>query len=390
METITKSRLLEKFFQTYYSAAEPVRVYFAPGRVNLIGEHTDYNGGLVLPCALTFGTWLAVRPNKDNQFHFQTVNFNRPGSVRISSSYSKINREWYNYPLGVVNEFLKKNVIIGGLDMLFWGDIPPAAGLSSSASIEMVTAVALNDIFKAGFSMMDLILLTRRAENQFIGVNCGIMDMYSVGMGQSGKAVLIDCTTLEHQLVPLNLPEHSLVIGNTNKKRGLADSKYNERVAECSTALGVLQQEHELRSLSDLNINDLDWMTSRIADPVILKRARHVVTENHRVRAAVEELSGNNLSAFGNLMNQSHESLRIDYEVTGFELDTMTDIARSMEGVLGSRMTGAGFGGCTVSLVNKDAVDQFIAKVSEGYWRKTGLKPDFYVAEPGPGAGLIQ
>jgi galactokinase len=295
-----------------------------------------------------------------------------------------------NYPLGVLKEFKKLGTILTGLDMLFYGNVPNGAGLSSSASIEVVTALAVNELFGAGLDGIALARLGQRAENLFVGVNCGIMDQFASAMGKKEAAVFLDCNTLDYKIVPLKLNGYRLVISNTNKRRGLADSKYNERRSECDKAVEYICRKKKISLLGELPENEFHLIDEMIPDEVIRKRARHVVTEIKRTRDAVEELGRGNLEKFGRLMNGSHDSLRDDYEVTGTELDTLVEEARKIPGVIGSRMTGAGFGGCTVSLVNEKQIDTFIAEVGRQYRQKTGLTADFYVAEIGEGAKLIE
>ncbi|HYX06862.1 MAG TPA: galactokinase [Bacteroidales bacterium] len=381
--------LKKEFNSQYGESTEKDRLFFSPGRVNLIGEHTDYNGGYVFPCALSYGTYLIARPNGKNSIRFATTNFDYNSEVSLDQISKKHGDEWINYPLGVINQLIKKGLEPTGLDLLYSGNIPNGAGLSSSASIELVTAIAFNNIFELGIGMQDLVKLSQNAENEFVGVNCGIMDQFAVGMGEKDHAIFLNCDTLDYELVPFRLKGLKLVISNTNKRRGLADSKYNERRAECDKAVEILSQKRSIRNLSELSYSEFIDMQDVITDKIIKKRAKHVISENQRVLDAIKELKNNNLAMFGELMNASHESLRYDYEVTGDELDAMVDEARKVEGVLGSRMTGAGFGGCTVTLIKEEAIDNFKEAVAKGYEKKTGLKPDFYVADIGDGTKEI-
>ncbi len=374
---------LEKRFGV---ADEKISCYFSPGRVNLIGEHTDYNGGYVFPCALSFGTYLAIRKNNLSQFRFSSGNMSFYTSVMLSDLDKKIAKEWVNYPLGVINQFAADGKKPVGLDFYFYGDIPNGAGLSSSASIEMVTAFAMNDLLNYGCDKIELVKLSQKAENFFVGVNCGIMDQFASGMGKKDCAIFLDCNTLKYELVPIVLNNYKIVIANTNKRRGLADSKYNERRSECDKAVECISKKHPIRFLGDLTIEDFEKLQAAIPDETIRRRARHVISENERVKEAVTELKAGNILNFGELMNASHDSLRDDYEVTGFELDTLVQEARGIEGVIGSRMTGAGFGGCTVSIVDQSSIPEFISTVGKAYLDKTGLKADFYVAEVGEGS----
>lgn len=374
----------------YGASDEPVHVYFSPGRVNLIGEHTDYNGGYVLPCALSFGTYLLVRKNGTRKVHFATTNFDHRGAVNLDEPFEKEGKSWINYPVGVLNEFRKMALEITGTDLLYSGDIPNGAGLSSSASIEMVTAFAMNDLFRFGLDRRTLAELSQKAENLFVGVNCGIMDQFASGLGVRDHAIFLNCDTLEYERVPLRLEGKKIVIANTNKRRGLADSKYNERRAQCEAAVEALRKGKPIRNLSDLTMEEFEEYAHLIPDEVVMKRARHVISENSRTLAAVDALNGDDIETFGELMYRSHESLRDDYEVTGRELDTLVDEARKIDGTLGSRMTGAGFGGCTVSIVREDAVEPFILEVGRGYQEKTDLNADFYVAEIGDGSKRME
>jgi galactokinase len=381
--------LEDSFFGKYGNRNDKPVLFFSPGRVNLIGEHTDYNGGYVFPCALNYGTYLFLRKTGHNNLKFSTLNFNADESVAIKGPFKNTSRKWINYPLGVMNEFIKRGVHLSGLEMLYFGDVPNGAGLSSSASIEMVTAVALNDVFSAGFATIDMVKMSQKAENEFVGMNCGIMDQFAVGFGKRDHAIFLNCDTLEYENVPLILKEDSLIITNTNKRRGLTDSKYNERRAECDKAVEYLNKYKPIRNLSELNTDEIPLLDKYIPDPVVRKRAKHVISENGRVAEAVKVLRENNLIRFGELMNLSHDSLKDDYEVTGIELDTLVYEARKLPGVIGSRMTGAGFGGCTVSIVNKKHVERFINDLAKVYSEKTGLIPDFFQPEIGPGAAKI-
>ncbi len=377
--------LTAEFLNLHGGKKEDIKVYFAPGRVNLIGEHTDYNGGFVFPCSLHYGTYLLVKIIYDPVLKLKSMNFPMTAEVCIDKPLTAIGKNWVNYPLGVIREFQKKGLRLPGLAMLFAGNITNAAGLSSSASIEMVTAFALNDLGGYKFEMIDLIKLSQRAENDFVGMNCGIMDQFAVGMGKKDHAIFLNCDTLEHQLVPLILGDYKLIITNTNKRRELAGSKYNERRMECENAISDLKPFRSLRNLSELSLNEFNQLSENITDEIIRKRAKHVVTENNRVLEAIECLKNNDLVRFGILMNESHASLKDDYEVSCFELDTLVNEAFKIKGVLGSRMTGAGFGGCTVSLVHKDQIENFIKTVGENYQKITQLQPDFFVAEIGNG-----
>jgi galactokinase len=382
-------QLKETFISLYGEDENGVSIFFSPGRVNLIGEHTDYNGGYVFPCALSFGTFLALRKNNKRLVRFATTNFDHRGEVNLDEPFEKEGNSWINYPVGVLNEFRKNAKEIDGVDLLYSGDIPNGAGLSSSASIEMVTAYAMNEVFRFGFDRMELVKISQKAENNFVGVNCGIMDQFASGMGAADHALFLNCDTLDYKRIPLKLDGLKIIIANTNKRRGLADSKYNERRSQCESAVEEIRKEKKIRHLSDLSLDEFNALSHLISDETVKRRARHVITENNRTLLAIEALNQGDVVSFGQLMNQSHDSLRDDYEVTGKELDTLVEEARKIDGTIGSRMTGAGFGGCTVSIVKEDSVEAFIRDVGKGYQERTGLKADFYVAEIGDGSKQI-
>lgn len=383
---------MKKEFTQEYGYADGVRVFFAPGRVNLIGEHTDYNGGYVFPAALTFGTWAAVSPREDGLYRFRSTNFDSKVETNVSDLSYRKEDDWANYPKGVLKELIEmageENAeLFNGADLLFHGNIPNGAGLSSSASIELVTGLALSTLADLETPMIELVKLGQRAENRYIGVNCGIMDQFAVGMGKENHAMMLKCDTLEFQYVPVKIDGYKLVITNTNKRRGLADSKYNERRSECEAGLAILRQElPHIKSLGEVSFQQWGNLSSLIEDEVIRRRVEHVITENDRVLAARKALDANDLETFGTLMKQSHESLRDLYEVTGIELDTLFEEASIVVGCIGTRMTGAGFGGCNVSLVEEGAVEAFKESVAKNYTAKTGLEPTFYVCEIGDGA----
>lgn len=377
-------------FKTLYKYEGEVKVFFSPGRVNLIGEHTDYNGGFVFPCALDFGTYAVAVKRNDNIFRMYSKNFENLGIIEFSLDrlINEPQDDWANYPKGVIKTFLEAGFNINsGFDVLFYGNIPNGAGLSSSASIELATSVILKDLFNLDVDMVSMVKLSQKAENKFIGVNCGIMDQFAIGMGKKDNAILLDCNTLNYQYVPVVLNGASIVIANTNKKRGLADSKYNERRGSCEAAVKVLNENGiDIKYLGELSVERFNEIKHLITDEEQLKRATHAVTENERTKVAVEKLNAGDIEAFGQLMNQSHISLRDDYEVTGFELDSLVEAAWEAEGVIGARMTGAGFGGCTVSIVKDEFIESFKKSVGEKYTAKTGLVADFYVAKIGDGS----
>jgi galactokinase len=383
-------KVLKSDFEKLYGKPADA-VFFSPGRVNLIGEHTDYNGGYVFPCALSYGTYLLVRKNNEHLLRFASANLDRREDVTTDKISQPLEGDaWMNYPLGVMDQFKKKGINVEGLDLLYSGNIPNGAGLSSSASIELVTAVMINDLFGGNLPMMEMVKMSQDAENQFVGVNCGIMDQFAVGMGKKDHALALKCDTLEWSAVPLKLDGYKIIISNSNKRRGLADSKYNERRSECEQALKELNKEGRYQTLSDIDFDTFNQIFERLSSDVLLRRARHVITENRRVLDAMKALENDNIQEFGQLMNASHVSLRDDYEVTGDELDALAEEAWKTEGVIGSRMTGAGFGGCTVSLVREDKVDNFINQVGTAYNKRTGLKPLFYIADVGDGARRLE
>ncbi|OYD09790.1 galactokinase [Paludifilum halophilum] len=379
-----KSRFLQE-----YGSGEGIRMFFAPGRVNLIGEHTDYNGGYVFPAALTLGTWALVRPREDGLYRFRSTNFERKAECHIGKVEYREEDDWANYPKGVLKEWLRFSDLaahLKGADILYHGNILNGAGLSSSASIEMVTALALMKLAGADIPMLELVKLAQRAENRFIGVNCGIMDPFAVGMGRKDHAMMLKCESLEYRYVPVHIDGYKLVITNTNKRRGLANSKYNERRRECEEGLRYIQQRlPHVHRLGDLTPGEWESVKDEMPDQVIRRRVDHVVSETKRVLLAAESLQQHDLQAFGQWMKQSHESLRDQYQVTGVELDTLFEEARRIPGCIGTRMTGAGFGGCHISLVKEEAVKRFQKEVADRYTRKTGLIPTFHICDIGDG-----
>jgi len=381
------NKLKDMFKKVYGEEGE--KVFFAPGRVNLIGEHTDYNGGNVFPCALTFGTYALTKTRNDKKIRFYSENFDDLGIMEINIDEMVYNKDhdWANYPKGVIWAFEKNGMKIdSGFDILFYGNIPNGAGLSSSASIEVLTGVVLADLYNFDVSMIDIVKRSQQAENEFVGVNCGIMDQFAIGMGKKDNAILLDTNTLKYQYSSIKLDGASIVIANTNKRRGLADSKYNERRSECETALKDLQVGLHINALCELNEEEFEKNRHFIKNEVNARRAKHAIYENQRTLKAVKALENKDIELFGKLMNASHVSLRDDYEVTGIELDTLVEIAWRMPGVVGSRMTGAGFGGCSVSIVKDEFVDDFIENVGEEYKNKIGYAAEFYVAQIGDGA----
>jgi len=382
-----KSNLYREFKNIFNKEAE--NAYFSPGRVNLIGEHIDYNGGLVMPCAITFGTYVLAAANDEGVFRFRSLDFQDKPDIPVRQGYQKTNEYWYNYPLGIIDYFLKEHNQVKGLDLLYYGDIPISSGLSSSASIEVVTAYMLNDLFECGYSKLDLVKLSKEVENVFIGVNCGIMDQFAVAFGEKDKALMLNCDTLEYKAVDSNLGEYVLAIINTNKPRKLAESKYNERVRECRTALKALQQELDIQNLCDIDSGAFKQYQHLITNEVVLKRATHVIEENDRVKLAAQALAASDLAEFGKLMYASHDSLKNLYEVSGKELDTIVEYAKTNPDVAGARMTGAGFGGCGIALVKESAFDKFSKEVIAYYTSKIGYAPSVYSSLIGDGVGTL-
>jgi len=382
---MTLPELKSSFVAAYGQNADAA--YFAPGRVNLIGEHTDYNGGSVFPCALSFGTYLLIRKNGGKVVNFRSLNQPEVITLGLDQLTTPLDKVWANYPLGVFAQFIKRGVEIKeGFDILIWGDVPNGAGLSSSASLEVVTAYALNDELGTGFNRTVLAQIGQKAEHEFALVNCGIMDQFAAANGAKDHAVHLNCDTLEFELVPVKLEGVKIVISNTHSPHKLDSGAYNQRVAECQLAVKQLNTVRPIKYLAELTEAQFKEIESAVTDVTAHKRARHVVGEVQRTSDAVKALKANDLVLFGKLMNASHVSLRDDYEVTGPELDCMAEEAWKIDGVIGSRMTGGGFGGCTVSLVKDEAIDTFIEKVGAAYKAKIGIKPEFYIAEIGDGA----
>ena len=382
-----KEKLLQEF-ERIYGGTEDVRVFFAPGRVNLIGEHTDYNGGHVFPCALTIGTYAAARKNGMDTCRFYSMNFEQLGMIAADLEELVYDKEknWANYPMGILKHLREEGMPVDeGMDFVFFGNIPNSSGLSSSASIEVLTAFAARELFGFSMDFVEIAKLAQRAENQFIGVNCGIMDQFAIAMGKKDNAIFLDTADLSYEYAPIVLNDAKIVIACSNKKRGLGESKYNERRSECEEALAKIQAKKQVPSLGALSEAEFEEVKDVIGDEVKIRRARHAVYENQRTIKAVAALKANDIETFGKLMNASHVSLRDDYEVTGIELDTLVETAWTVDGVIGSRMTGAGFGGCTVSIVKENSVENFIQTVGETYKNKIGYAADFYVVDIGNG-----
>lgn len=383
--------VLKDKFKSVFNV-EPDATFFSPGRINLIGEHTDYNGGHVFPAAITLGTYGAARKRDDRQLRFYSGNFEDLGIIEVSLDNLVFCREdnWTNYPKGVI-KFLQEagHTIESGMDVYVFGNIPNGSGLSSSASLELLIGVICETLFGLELERLELVKIGKLTENQFIGVNSGIMDQFAIGMGADKKAIYLDTNTLQCELVPLDLGDYGIVIMNTNKRRELADSKYNERRGECETAVEELNVSLDIQTLGELDEATFDQYAYLIKDANRLKRARHAVSENQRTLKAKEALVLGDLEKFGRLVNASHVSLEHDYEVTGIELDTLVHTAWEQEGVLGARMTGAGFGGCGIAIVKKDKVEQFIKNVDKIYTEKIGYAPAFYIAEIAGGTRVL-
>ena len=381
--------LKSAFEAAYHKTATDI--FFSPGRVNLIGEHTDYNGGFVFPCALSFGTYLLMAPNNELKINFRSLNMEAVYSLELTQLTEPLpNKAWANYPLGVIAQFIKRGVSIEqGYDLLFWGNVPAGAGLSSSAAMEVVTAFAFNELLGTGYDRTELAKMGQAAEHEFAGVMCGIMDQFASAQGKQDHAIYLNCDTLAFDLVPVKLEGIKVVVSNTHSPHHLDSGAYNDRVRQCQLAVQQISAVRPIKNLAELSQTDFEQVEHAITDEVAHRRARHVVGEVQRTKDAVEALQQGNIELFGKLMTQSHISLRDDYEVTGLQLDSLAEAAWKVEGVLGSRMTGGGFGGCTVSLVRDEAIPTFIEQVGAEYTEKTGLKADFYIAEIGDGAHRV-
>lgn len=383
-----KKLLKENFEKSFLCGDERLEYFFAPGRINLIGEHIDYNGGYVFPAALTIGIYSAVRRREDSVIRLISSKATGMVEFTISKNLEYDDKDgWGNYPKGIVKYLVSEGYDLKGCDVYFETTLPDASGLSSSAALEVLMGyIMLYPLLGENVDMVWLSKVSQKVENEFIKVNCGIMDQFSVAAGKKDNAMLLDCSTIEYKYVPFSLGDYSLVIMNTNKKRGLADSKYNERRSQCDEALRLIKMHKDISVLCQATLEDVE---SYISDPIIKKRAKHAVSENQRVLRAVEVLKEGKIAEFGKLLNASHASLRDDYDVTGLELDTMQEEALKAEGCLGARMTGAGFGGCAISIVENRSVESFISQVGEAYEKATGIKPYFYISEIGDGVKRI-
>lgn len=380
-----------KAFRETYGKADDMRVYFAPGRVNLIGEHTDYNGGHVFPCALSYGTYAAAAKRSDRKLRFCSVNM-KSGIIEssIDDFFPLEDKNWTAYPKGVMWAFKERGFKMDcGLDIVIGGDIPAGAGLSSSAALEVLTGVMLRDMFGFDVSDQEIAVLGQKAENYYCGLNCGIMDQFASAMGRKDHAIFLDTATLDFKYVPFILKDEVLIITNTNKKHSLTDSAYNDRRRECGEALAALQTVTDIKALCDLSPEEFEQHKHVIEDPVVRRRAKHAVYEDQRAVDGVNALEAGDLEVFGKLMNASHVSLRDDYEVSCKELDILAETAWEIPGVIGSRMTGGGFGGCTISIVKKEAADEFCRIIGETYREKAGFDCTFYVVSPGSGPKIF-
>ncbi|WP_026508381.1 galactokinase [Butyrivibrio sp. MC2013] len=381
-----KQKLLEGF-EKEFGYSQGVRCFFAPGRVNLIGEHTDYNGGHVFPCALTIGTYAAVKKRDDNLLRFVSLNFE---NSRVDSSLDDLTPSeaagWTNYPKGVVWAFEGRGMKLDhGFDMAVIGNIPAGSGLSSSASLEVLTGYMLKSLYGFDVTNTDLAIIGQYSENNYNGMNCGIMDQFASAMGKEDNAIFLNTADLSFEYAPIKLDGIKLVVTNTNKKHKLTDSQYNARRSSCEAALAELQTVCDIKGLGDLTPEEFEKVKDAIKDDDRRRKAKHAVYENARTLEAVEALKAGELDRFGKLMNASHVSLRDDYDVTGIELDTLAEEAWKIDGVIGSRMTGGGFGGCTVSLVRDEAIDEFKEKVGAAYKEKIGYDCTFYIISVGAG-----
>ncbi|ANH80980.1 galactokinase [Niabella ginsenosidivorans] len=374
---MTIAELQKEFEKIYNKPTE--HIFFCPGRVNLIGEHIDYNGGQVMPCAISLGTTLLVAKNNESVFRFHATDFEETATVAINKKgYTKSGSGWFNYPVGVIHEMQQKNITITGLDFLFSGNLPIGSGLSSSASVEVLTAHALNQLFAGGLTNVELAVLGKKVENGFMGLNSGIMDQFAVAMGKAGQAVLLNTDTLDYEYIPFEIGDHVLAIINSNKPRKLVESKYNERFSECRAALEKLRQQFPVNHLVEISIDQFSQHKGLLNDPVLEKRALHVISENNRVKQAKDALINGAIKTFGELMYASHDSLQHLYEVSGPELDAIVDFCRTYQNCIGARMTGAGFGGCAIALIKKDSFDDFSEKITAAYEAKIGYPPGVF------------
>jgi|LGOV01.1.fsa_nt_gb galactokinase len=375
--------LLKDFYEKFYVANNKCNIFFAPGRVNLIGGHVDYHGGSVLPCAINYGTYLVISKRDDNEVYGFSKNFKDIGILRKGFDNLEYDESdnWFNYPKGIIKNLINKGYKMpNGFNMLFYGNIPNGAGLSSSASLELVILMALNSIFDLKLTKIEMVLIAKEVENDYIGVNCGIMDQYAVAFGKKNYAILLDCENVKHEYVALNLDDYKIMIVNSNKQRKLSDSKYNKRRSESYLGLKKLMNKANKNSISELDVSDFEKYSDEISDEIQRKRSKHVIYENYRTKKASKLLQENDLVSFGKLITASHYSLKNDYEVSCNELDYLVEILENDKDVIGSRMTGAGFGGCTVNIVNDKEIERITNKVNKMYYEKFGFKPSIYIA----------
>ncbi|MCX7841776.1 MAG: galactokinase [Clostridia bacterium] len=391
------TELKKKFIEIYGGDEKDLRVFAAPGRVNLIGEHIDYCGGYVFPAAITLDSTVIARKRDDRMVRLAATDLPDRVACSLDSLEEGRGLRWGNYQLGVANELQKAGYKLVGVDMLFHDTVPLGSGLSSSAAIEMAAAITFVTLGNEAngitnpIDLIDLAVIGQRTEHNFCGVNCGIMDQFASAMGRKDHAILLDCGSLNYKYTPFKIEGCKIVLANTKKKRGLGESKYNERVRETGEGLAILKQYLPGKvHLCDVTVKEYEEYKDKIQDSVIRKRVEHVIYENERVLKSFEALQNGNLEAFGELLKQAHASIRDLYEVTGFELDAMVEEALKIEGVIGARMTGAGFGGCTVNIVREESIEKFIKEVGENYTKKTGIVPEFYVSEIGDGAREIK
>lgn len=377
-------------FSAVFERKQPTVIVRAPGRVNLIGEHTDYNDGFVFPMALDFQILTAAGKRQDQLVRIYSMDYQKMVEFHLDQPISYDTEErWSNYPRGIIAMLMEKGIRLAGMDLVFSGDIPQGSGLSSSAALEVSIALTLQAL--NGFSMNgpELARLCQRAENTFVGMNCGIMDQFISMMGRKGHALFLDCRTLEYRHIPLELEDYRILICHSGVKHSLVDSEYNKRRQECETGVAVLSQKYpQIKSLRDATMSELNACKNEL-DQTVYRRCLHVITENQRVLKSIESLNQNDLVTFGKLMNESHDSLRDDYQVSCFEIDLLVDFARNFNGVLGSRITGGGFGGCTVTLISNSIINDFTTNIKEYYRQKTGIVPDLYISRPAAGATLI-
>lgn len=390
-------KVMDSFRMKYGDDRKPV-ISFAPGRVNLIGEHTDYNGGHVFPCALSMGIYMAGEKRNDEKLRFYSVNMTDESviSSSVNELVSLTEKGWTSYIKGVIWAFAERGMKIDrGMDIVIGGDIPQGAGLSSSAALEVAAGNLIRELYGFEVSNEEIAVIGKEAENRYVGMNCGIMDQFASAMGRKDNAIYLNTESLEYRYVPLDMDGKLIVITNTNVEHELASSAYNDRRRECAKAFEILKEEYAkqgrtINALGELSNEDFEKTANVLKNPILYKRARHAVSENERTLEAVKALEAGDIEKFGNLMNESHRSLRDDYEVSCRELDILAEAAQETEGVYGSRMTGGGFGGCTVSIIDCRAAESFKEKVSGAYREKTERECSFYTVSAGDGPSIIK